>query len=141
MVEVGDEFDEAEVDKRIPAANNAAIDLLFADGGSETSGQFGHDVVDSPIEFVSEFLVDEILVLLIDLANVVVDHGHLLEVLFIDAQDSSSLLLLGDEGNGVEGTLVEPFEAGQFLLEQIFFVIVFEGVHEVAEPWQRLERG
>jgi len=78
VVEVGDEFDETQVNQRIPAAHDAAVDLFLANCSTQPRGKFGHDVVNAFIELIGQLFVHEILALFVYLPNVIIDHCHLL---------------------------------------------------------------
>lgn len=48
-------------------------------------------------------------------------------------------MFLIDQGSVVERALIESFQLGQFLLNDVFFLIVFEGVHEMSKARQSFE--
>ena len=142
MVEIGDQLYEAEVDNGVLAAHDTAVDFLFSSGTGEFGGELAHDPVDSLVEFLGQFFVDVVFGALEHLANVVIDECDVFEVLLIQFHErGGGLLFLGDEGGVIQGFFIQSFKSGQLLLNDLLLLVVLEGVHEVRQSGEGLQRG
>jgi len=142
VVEVSDQLYEAEVDEGVLAAHDAAVDFLFSSGAGELCGELAHDPVDSLVEFLGQFFVDVVSGPFEHLPNVIVDECDVFEVLLIQFhQRGGGLLFLGHKGGVIQWFFIQSFESGQLLLDDLLLLVVFEGVHEVRQSGEGLQRG
>jgi hypothetical protein len=142
MMEVGDQFDKAQIHESVLATNDTAIDFFFHPGKVQFVRQISHDIVHTLVEFVRQLLIHEIFVALVDLPDVIVYQCDVLEVLLVQLHHVRTLLLLlSHDRHRVQRLLVQALESWEGFLDYGLLVVRFEGVHEVGQSGQGLQGG